>query len=162
MAAEPQKNKELEEIFLHIKQLKKEDNNENDLSEKELEPIDIIMDKSNQIAGEIDIETILEDDVFEIVGPVTEDEEQIEETFSKMKVGFGSASICDICGQKIVFEENLAGLVIDNSFFACEKCCQDASKKDLDAWTESKKANPEDVRPIAFWLMQLKNKNRLL
>ena len=161
MGTEPQKNKELEEIFLHIKQLK-EDNNLNDIQKEELEPIDIIMDKTNQIAGEIDIENISEDDVFEIVGPVTESEKQIEEPVSKMSAGFGSAAVCDLCGQKIVFEKNLAGLVINNSFFACEKCCQDASKKDLDAWTESKKANPEDVRPIAFWLMQLKNKNRLL
>jgi len=79
-----------------------------------------------------------------------------------MTLDFGSAGVCDICNGKIVFEKNLAGLVINDKFFACEKCCQQATKNDLDKWVETKNAKTENVRPIAFWLMQIKNKNKLL
>ena len=51
--------------------------------------------------------------------------------------------------------------MIHGKFFACEKCCREASKKDLDHWTESRMAKPTDVKPIALWLMQKENRTRL-
>ncbi len=153
-----QKEKDLEEIFEHIQKIRQEPQSTN----SELEPVDIIKNSTGKVAGALTGEDISPEDIFEVVGPIDETQKDLEEPISKMTLGLGSAGVCDICGEKIVFEKNLAGLVVSDKFFACEKCCQDASKKNLDTWTESKNAKPEDVRPIAFWLMQLKNKNRLM
>jgi len=151
----PHKNKDIQEIFQHIQKIRQ--NQGIDSKNCELKPIDLIKNQTGNIAGELSEEDFGPEDVFEIVGPVVE-----EEPVSKMALNVGSADICDICGEKIIFEKNLAGLVINDKFFACEKCCQVTSKKNLDSWTESKNAKPEDVRPIAFWLMQIKNKDRLM
>jgi len=155
-----QKEKEIQEIFQHIQKIRQEQNV--DSTRNELEPLDIIKNQTDKIAGELSEEDFSPEDVFEIVGTVTETQQELEEPVSKMSLNIGSAGVCDICGEKIIFEKNLAGLVVRDKFFACEICCQDASKVDLDTWTESKNAKPEDVRPIAFWLMQIKNKNRLI
>ena len=151
-----QKNKDIQEIFQHIKEIREEQGFNS--IDNELEPVNIIKETSGKIAGELTEEDFGPEDVFEIVGPVVETEEPV----SKMTLAIGSAGTCDICGGKIIFEKNLAGLVISDKFFACEKCCINSSKADLDSWTESKNAKPEDVRPVAFWLMQIKNKNRLM
>ena len=150
-----QKQKDIQEIFQHIQKIKQEDK----LTNKEIEPVNIIKETTGKVAGEISEEEFGPEDVFEIVGPFNETE---QETVSKMTLNLGSAGTCDLCGEKIIFEKNLAGLVVNETFFACEKCCKDSSKLDLDLWTESKNAKAEDVRPIAFWLMQIKNKNRLM
>lgn len=150
-----QRQKDIQEIFQHIQEIKKDDNSIN----KEMEPVDIIKETTGKIAGEISEDEFGPEDVFEIVGPFNETE---QETVSKMTLNIGSAGVCDICGEKIIFEKNLAGLVVNETFFACEKCCLSSSKTELDDWTESKNAKAEDVRPVAFWLMQIKNKNRLM
>ena len=151
-----QKQKDIQEIFQHIQKIQQEQKFESTINE--IEPVDLIKNQTGKIAGELSEEDFGPEDVFEIVGPVVETEDSV----SKMALNFGSAGICDICRERIIFEENLAGLVISEKFFACEKCCQNASKADLDTWTESKGVKPEDVRPIAFWLMQIKNKDRLI
>ena len=154
------KEKEIQEIFQHIQRIRQEQNI--DYTHNKLDPLDIIKNQTDKIAGELSEEDFSPEDVFEIVGPVLETQQELEEPVSKMSLSLGSAGVCDICGEKIIFEKNLAGLVVRDKFFACETCCQDASKADLDTWTESKNAKPEDVRPIAFWLMQIKDKNRLM
>lgn len=157
---------ELEEIFLHIEKLRKEQNSSDDLKQDELEPLKIIKENINHIAGDLNIEDIESGDVFEIVG-------EIEKTPNENLISIGNLStiiyeepgsigVCDICHKGMLFERNLAGLVIDNKFFACEKCCMDATKEELDIWTHSKNAKSEDVRPIAFWLMKKENRTRLI
>ncbi len=68
---------------------------------------------------------------------------------------------CDICKKTINLEKNLSGLVLHNSHFLCEECCQDSSKAELDVWMNTKMANPGDLKPVALWLMKEKNKTRL-
>jgi hypothetical protein len=155
--SESQKDEDLEEIFLHVKQLKEEQNQLQGVNQGDLEPIEIIKDNIGQTAGEISIDEISQEDIFEIIGPV---DETTVEPFTKMQGD--SSGICDMCGKELVFEENLSGLVIYGRFFTCEKCCQEASKNELNNWSKSRLAEAEDVHPIALWLMQEKDKNRLL
>jgi len=144
MEQESKKQKELKEIFLHIENLVDEKN------QNQLEPIDIIKNKTDIIAGENEITQISQDS-----------DKDKNENFLTMKIDSDSIGTCDICKNKIMLEKNLSGLVIHGKFFACEKCCQDASKDDLTNWAETRIAKPEDVKPIALWLMQEKNKTRL-
>ena len=72
-----------------------------------------------------------------------------------------SKRICDICNKTIDLEENLSGLVIHDTHFLCEECCQESNNTELDIWTQSKMASPGDLKPIALWLMKEKNKNSL-
>ena len=157
------KDKDLKEIFSHVKQIKLEREQTENVDKEEFEPVKTIQDNVGIIAGEID--DTPPEDIFEIVETIDEFSEEkgefLEETVSKMKVDVNSPGICDMCGQKIHFEKNLSGLVINDKIFACEKCCQDASEDELNSWTESKMANPQDVRPIALWLMQEKNRTQL-
>jgi hypothetical protein len=155
-----QKEKDIQEIFHHVKKIREEQ--EFDSKDKKLESVDIIKYSADGIAGELSEDNFSDEDVFEIVEPVVETQDELEDPVSKMTLDFGSAGVCDICSGKIVFEKNLAGLVINDKFFACENCCQKATKNDLDSWVETKNAKTENVRPIAFWLMQIKNKNKLL
>jgi RNA polymerase-binding transcription factor DksA len=154
MSEDFQRNKDIEEIFLHIKQIKSEQDNLENKREDRLNPED-----------KINLDNIPPEDVFEIVELENElsDEtsELSEETISKIKVDIDSLGLCDLCKQEIDFEKNLSGLVIHGKFFACEKCCQVASKDELMNWTKSKMSNLEDVKPIVLWFMQEKNKSRL-
>ena len=161
MREKPFLDKELEEIFLHIEKIRKKQTPSDDF-----EPLKIIKESTNHIAGDLNIEYISSGDVFEIIG-------EVEETPNENLISTGNLSttineehssigICDICHKGMLFERNLAGLVIHNKFFACEKCCMDTTKDDLDIWTHSKNAKPEDVRPIAFWLMEKENRTRLI
>ena len=165
MPEESQRDKDIEEIFLHVKQIKVEQGKLENEREDELDSIEIIQDNTRQIVEETSLDNIPPEDIFEIVEPANEltneTGEFLEETVSKMKVDIDSTGSCDLCKREIVFEENLSGLVIHGRFFACEECCQDASKDELMNWTKSKMANPEDVKPIALWLMQEKNRSRL-
>jgi len=159
MLEESKRDKDIEEIFLHVKQIKAEQYKLENKREDELDSIKINEDYTKQILEEISLDNIPPEDVFEIVEPANEvsDEagESLEEAVSKMKVDKGSMETCDF------FEKNLSGLVIHDRFFACEKCCQDASKDELMKWTKSKMANSKEVRPIALWLMHNKNRTRL-
>ena len=149
-----QRNKDIEEIFLHIKQIKDEQDNLENKREGRLDSAD-----------KFSLNNIPPEDVFEIVELENEFSDETsefsEETISKIKVDIDSSGICDFCKQEMVFENNLSGLVIHGKFFTCEKCCQVASKDELMKWAESKMSNFEDVKPIALWLMQEKNKSRL-
>jgi len=97
------------------------------------------------------------EDLFEVV---KKEEGAQEEIVSKMDINLNKR-ICDICKNTIILEENLSGLVVHDSHFLCEKCCQESSKEDLDKWTSSRMANPGDLKPVALWLMKEKNKNQL-
>ena len=147
------KDNDLQEIFSHVEQIKLEREQTDEVKSNELEPVELNKDNTGITVGEIN--NISPDDLFEIVATIEEsadeNEEILEDAVSKMKVGADSTGTCDMCGRDIVFEKNLSGLVIKSRFFACEKCCQSSSKDELDNWTDSKMANPEDVKPIALW-----------
>jgi hypothetical protein len=159
-------NEDLEEIFSHIQKLRKEQNFSDELKQEKLEPLKIIKDSKKHIAGDLNIEDISSEDVFEIIGEIEKTPNENLISIGNLSTNIneepGSIGVCDICHKGMLFERNLAGLIIDNKFFACEKCCVDATKEDLDIWTHSKNAKPEDVRPIAFWLMEKENKTRLI
>jgi hypothetical protein len=159
-------DEELEEIFSHIEKLRKEQNSSDDLKQDELEPLKIIKENTNNIAGDLNIEDITSEDVFEIIGEIERTPNENLNSIGNLSTIIheepGSIGVCDICHKGMLFERNLAGLVIHSKFFACEKCCIDANKEDLDIWTHSKNAKPEDVRPIAFWLMEKENRTRLI
>jgi hypothetical protein len=166
MVFKSQKDEDLEEIFSHIKELKKEQDQFNEFKKDNLEPIELIKESRGKIGGDLEVENITDEDLFEVVGPVKDifepKKEFSEETVSQMDDLIGSAGLCDICQTGFLFEKNLSGLVIHGKFFACESCCQEASKDDLDHWTESKMAKTTDVKPIALWLMEHRNKTRLI
>jgi len=65
---------------------------------------------------------------------------------------------CDLCHHEIILGKNLAGLVMENKYFACETCCQTTSKEELKQWIQSKMLSTNTLRPIGLWLTQEKNK----
>jgi myosin heavy subunit len=85
---------------------------------------------------------------------------QFQQDLNSLDLPDLSSGVCDICGEEIMLEKNLSGLVVGGNVFACEKCCTDSSKEDLSDWTKSKMKKPGDVRPIGLWLTQEKNKQR--
>lgn len=152
------KEKDIEEIFSHVQKLK-EDQNILDKKSDELDAYDVIRDNIGVKAGELNKENIGSDDLFEIVGPVEGENDNVnEEKTTLIKTDSG---VCDLCGQTFLLEENLAGLIINSEFFACEKCCQDASREDIEKWCNNRMKESHDVQPIALWLMQEKNKTTL-
>ena len=165
MLEESKRDKDIKGIFLHVKQIKAEQYKLANKREDELDSIKINEEYTKQTLEEISLDNIPPEDVFEIVEPANEFSneagESLEEAASKMKVDTGTMGTCDFCKQEIIFEQNLSGLVIRNRFFTCEKCCQDASKDELMKWTKSKMTNSKEVRPIALWLMQNKNRTKL-
>ena len=140
MSANSNRNKDIKEIFLHVEKLKKEFELKKDINEEKFDSSKIIKDNT------------FTKDTFETVNE--------DETVTIMSLK--NKSICDLCGQDIIFDENLSGLVIKNKFFACEECCKDASDEVLKSWIETRDAKTQDVKPIALWLMQVKNKTRLI
>ena len=144
--------KDLEEIFLHVKKLKAEFGSTGETKKEKSDNIDISRNNNEKISKEIIPENISPEDIFEIV--------EEDETVTKMNLK--TLGICDLCGQDISFDENLSGLVLFNRFFACEECCKDASNEVLNSWIETRNAKTEDVKPIALWLMQEKQKTRLI
>jgi len=157
MEEEIQKDSEVDEIFSHIKQLKAEQVNNDEINQDDIESINTIKENTGTIGGETSYQGITAKDIFTIIRP----DELVTENLSRMKVDIDSSGTCDICGKEIIFDENLSGLTIRGEFFSCEKCCQDASKETLDSWTEYKQGKPKDIIPIALWLMQEKNKTKL-
>ena len=133
----------LEEIFNHIKKIRNNEHNSENVPTHNSSPLIW--------------EEVTEDDLFEVINKINEKQENIT---SKMDVNIDTR-ICDICKKTINLEENLSGLVIHDSHFLCEECCQRSSKEDLDSWTASKMAKPGDLKPVALWLMKEKNKNEL-
>lgn len=161
-----QKNKDLEEISLHIQELKQQQDIFKEKEDETVDPIEIISKNAGQVAVNLDFENILPKDVSEVIGPVDElslnEKETDIEQLTTMQTETNSVVMCDLCKTAMIFEKNLGGLVIHSKFFACEKCCREASKKDLENWTESRMAKPTDVELIALWLMQKENKTRLI
>ena len=151
ISVDTNKDKDLEEIFLHVKKLKAEFDSIEKIKEEKLDDLDIIKNNNENIFIE-NIDNISPDDIFEIV-----DE---QETVTKMEIK--TSGMCDICGQDINFDENLSGLVLFSKFFACQECCEDASNDVLNSWIETRNAKVEDVKPIAFWLMKEMHKTRLI
>jgi len=166
MRDKTQRDVDLEEIFSHIQQIKGEQIAVNTTIQDEIEPLQVIQENTERVAGELTVDDIESGDVFEILGEVekTPNEELISignlsKEFEEEK---GSIGVCDICHKGILFERNLSGLEIHGTFFACEECCKEATKEDLESWSKSKNARPDDVKPIAFWLMERENKTRLI
>ena len=164
MKNKSQRDVDLEEIFSHVQQIREDQTNVNEVQE-EVDPISIIKENTKQIAGELTIDDIESGDVFEILGEVkstpNENLTSIGNLSTNVKEELNSVGVCDICHQGIIFERNLSGLEIHGKYFACENCCKDASKENIETWTKSKNANPEDVKPIAFWLMEKDNKTKM-
>jgi len=131
------KTSEIEEISDHIKQ--------------------ILNERKNIETKLIEWEEVSENDLFE----VTTNTDDSQETTKLVKGVNLNSRICDLCKKTINLEENLSGLVIHDSHFLCESCCQESSKEKLDDWTASKMAKPGDLKPVALWLMKEKNKNKL-
>lgn len=160
------RNKELEEIFSHIEEIKQNKSFPNDLKQETPDPLKIIQQNTSHVAGDLNIDDIASGDVFQIISEVEKTPNEELDSMGNLSTNIseetGSIGVCDICHTGMLFERNLSGLVIQNKFFACEKCCINASKKDLDFWTHSKNAKREDVKPIAFWLMEKENKTRLI
>lgn len=148
MGKESQRDIDLEEIFLRVNQIR---------AERELDPVVIIQDNVQMTAGELD--NIPQEDIFEIVEVFDDFPTDISTT--KMKVDVNSVGTCDICSKEMVLEENLSGLVVHGKFFSCEECCNDSSKEVIDNWAHSKTTDSKEIKPIALWLMEEKNKTRL-
>jgi len=94
---------------------------------------------------------------------IVQDSVMIEETSTQniippWKIKDLSTGTCDLCKNEIEFKYNLSGLVVADEFFACEDCCQTLPKNEIFDWTKSKMLKPGDVRPIALWITEEKNK----
>jgi hypothetical protein len=161
-----QRDIDLEEIFSHVQRIKEEQITIVENRQVDLEPLEIIKEQTEVIAGDLNIYNIKPEDIFEIVEEIKQTPNEnlfsIGNLTKEIDEGIGSVGICDICHKGMLFERNLSGLVIQGKFFACEECCQDATKELLDFWAHSKNVKPEDIRPIAFWLMEKENKTRLV
>lgn len=160
----PNLQSDIEEIFLHVKKIKEEQDNISNEGTEDLNPIQIIKDTTGISTEESDFNIDLNNDLFEIVKPsqnitlnmINSKEQSFSEINTEENMG-----ICDLCSSNINFEDNLSGLVINEEFFACEKCCKESSKEDLENWIKSKMISPTEVKPIALWLMEKNNKTKL-
>jgi hypothetical protein len=152
------KEKDIDEIFSHVQKLK-EEQNILDKKTDEINAYDVIQDNIGVKAGEISEDDIDQNDLFEVIGPVEEETMDVEE--ERTSIMKNETGKCDFCGQTFVLEENLAGLIINSEFFACEKCCNNASRKDIEKWCNNRMKKEHDVKPIALWLMEQKNKTTL-
>jgi len=157
MDEQSKKDNEMDEIFTHIKQLKAERVNNDEINQDDFESIKTIKKDTGTIGAEDHYKGIPPEDIFKISKP----EDLATENLSVMKVDVRSSGICDICGRDIIFDDNLSGLAIRGEFFSCEKCCRDASKETLDNWIEYKKGKPKEIIPIALWLMQEEKRTEL-
>lgn len=129
-------DKDLEEIFLHVKKLKAEYGKNEDVNKEKLVNVKKITDNLLN--------------------------KNVENDESLAKNNLKSSNYCDICGQEFLLEKNLSGLVLLNKFFACEECCKHASNETLNSWIKTRNAKIQDAKPIALLVMQKKNKTRLI
>jgi len=148
------KEKDLDEIFFHIQEIKEKQNN---LEISETDENQVNIDFKN-----FDFSNISKEDIFEIVSPVYEKNDISNINNLDEIDNIGSVGLCDICGCGMIFEKNLSGLVLHGKFFACEKCCKKSTKNELNIWTSSKNAKQSDIKPIALWLMEKENRTRLI
>ena len=160
----PNLESDLEEIFVHVKKIKEEQVCFSNEGNEDLNPIKIIKDNTGISTEESDFNIDLNNDLFEIVKPSQNftlyKDNSRERSFSELDKE-ENIGVCDLCLSNINFEDNLSGLVINGEFFACEKCCKESSKEDLENWTNSKMISPDEVKPIALWLMEKNNKTKL-
>jgi hypothetical protein len=161
-----QKNKDLEEISLHIQELKQQQEIFKERKDETVNQIEIISKSTGQFAENLNLENIQPKDVSGKIGYADESFQNEKETeiekVTTMQTEPNSVVICDMCKTPMLFEKNLGGLVIHSKFFACEKCCQEASKNDLENWTESRIAKTNDVEIIGLWLMEKENRTKLI
>jgi hypothetical protein len=69
---------------------------------------------------------------------------------------------CGICKQEIDLNEHQSGLVFDDTYFVCEKCCEHTSEEELHSWSESIMRNPGCGMPIGLWLIHEQNKDKTI
>jgi len=158
------KESELQEIFDHIKELvvektaKKSHNNTSETNllsnkkdipaestEKELRPV--------QVANEINENNTIQVTDKSAPNTIPSLLQKISDIPTEETI-----TICDICNEEMLLGKNLAGLVMENKYFACETCCQTTSKEELKQWIQSKMLSTNTLRPIGLWLTQEKNK----
>jgi len=130
------KDKDLKEIFLHVKKLKAEFGINKDVNKEKLVNIKEIPDNFLN--------------------------KNVEHDESLVKNNLKSSNYCDICGQEFSLEKNLSGLVLLNKYFACGECCKHASNETLNSWIKTRNVKIQDAKPIALLVMQKKNKTRLI
>ena len=139
-------NDAIDEIIHHITKLK----NTNTEQSNSIKPAITMKSNESEISDIIKEKIVNDENISkkEDLNPVTVMKPQI--------IGFTDESTvtCDVCEKDIILGKNLSGLVVDNEFFACEKCCISLSKKDLLDWTKSKMISSNDVRPIGLWVIQ--------
>ncbi len=82
--------------------------------------------------------------------------------YQKHQIHEESIRTCDLCKKDFILGKNLSGLVVENTFFACEECCSKTQHNDMLRWTKSKMTKHNTVRPIGVWLTQEKNKSKTL
>jgi len=152
MSINTHRDKDIQEIFLHVRKLKAECGLIEEVDKEKLENIETIKKDNEKNFKKINQDDISSNNVDKAVDQ--------NETLSKLSLK--TSGICDICGQNISFDENLSGLILLNRFFACEECCKDASNDILNSWIKTRNARNEDAIPIALWLMQKKHKTRLI
>ncbi|MEM0467086.1 MAG: hypothetical protein QXX20_05770 [Candidatus Thermoplasmatota archaeon] len=73
-----------------------------------------------------------------------------------------SIVFCDLCKKEMQLGRNLSGLIVENTFFACEECCTKTPHNDMVKWAQSKMLNKNTVRPIGLWLTQETNKQKTI
>jgi hypothetical protein len=87
MSNKNQIDKDIEEIFLHVKQLKNEESNIDHSDEvifKEFDGIKDLNDFNNMVTNEKNLDDSIDEDLFEIIGPV-EDDEQTRMTVDEIR-----------------------------------------------------------------------------
>lgn len=137
--------KELEEIYLHVKKLRTQRNSTEEIDKKEI-----------STNSKIIVNKILPDFFSDNIS------DKVNEVDPSSKMSLKTSAICDLCGEDFFIDENLSGLILSNKFFACEECCKDASNDVLNKWMNTRNSKLGELRPIALWLMQEKNKKRLI
>lgn len=156
--------RDLEEILLHVKKIKEEQDNFTNKNNEYITPLGIIKDKSSIMTEESDFMDNIDNDLFEIVKlsqkSIFDNEKLLDQDFLEINQK-NIRGICDLCSSSFIFEENPSGLVINEEFFACENCCKELSKEELENWTKSKMKSSNRLKPIALWLMEKNNKTKL-
>jgi hypothetical protein len=152
MSINTHRDKDIQEIFLHVKKLKAEYGLIDEVDKEKLDNIETIKKDKEKNFKKTNKYNISSNNVVKTVDQ--------NETLSKFSLK--TSCICDICGQNISLDENLSGLILLNRFFACEECCRDASNEILNSWIKTRNAKNEDAIPIALWLMQKNHKTQLI
>ncbi len=164
MSEENNKDVEIEEIFSHIRKMMKNDSSEQKEEEKTVEVTEEEKPDNEKIVVEENIISVDKEPVIESIvtdEPVAQDipEETISTVMSSWEKNGSLFGICDLCKKEIELESNLSGLIVDETFFACESCCSNTPKEKLISWTNTKMTSKNNLRPIGLWLVDKQNKD---